>query len=116
MKYSERVITREAVCKIDNNYAEILDNETHHNHKIVMDEAGTLRWKEKPVVNEMVDAIGLNEIVSLLYSNGFNKNSEIYRKIYRGLGYSLSGYWEIFYWSVNNELCDEYRNEIKEKK
>jgi hypothetical protein len=24
------------------------------------------------------------------------------------MGYSLSGYWEIFYWEVNNEDAEDY--------
>jgi hypothetical protein len=47
------------------------------------------------------------------YEKGYTKNSEIYRKLYRDMGYSLSGYWEVFYWDVNNEKVDEY-NPIKQ--
>ncbi len=97
MKYTEKVISRKNIYRHYADYARILDSESHHNHKIVMDKDGTIRWKSKPVVNEMVDAIGLNEIIALLYKNGFDKNSEIYRKMYRGLGYSLSGYYDVFY-------------------
>ena len=105
--YEPRIMPRKVVYKTYPAYTDILDAETHHNHKIIMDEGGIIRWKEKPVVREMVDAIGLNEIIVRLNINGFDKNSEIYRKIYRGLGYSLYGYWEIFYWEANNHKCEE---------
>ena len=36
-------------------------------------------------------------------------NSEMWRKLYRDLGYSLFGYWEIFYWEANNEKAAEYK-------
>ncbi len=89
------------------NYDLILDSE-HHEHELIKDEHGTIRWLENPVIRGMVDAIGLNEVVEGLYANGFNKNSELYRAIYRGLGYSLSGYWEVFYWKANNDNADTY--------
>lgn len=89
-------------------YLEILEKETHHDHEIIQDEHGTLRWKEDPYVRKMVDELGLNGIIMLFYSLGLNKNSELYRKMYRGMGYSLNGYWEIFYWEANNPAADEY--------
>jgi len=24
------------------------------------------------------------------------------------MGYSLFGYWEVFYWDANNDIADEY--------
>jgi hypothetical protein len=43
---------------------------------------------------------------------GLGKNDESVRKLYRDMGYSLSGYWEIFYWEMNNEDADQYRPEV----
>lgn len=86
----------------DETYREILDCETHHNHSIIEDEGGTYRWKKNPRVRELVDKCGLNELVELLFSMGYDKNSEVFRKMYRDMGYSLYGYWEIFYWEMNN--------------
>jgi hypothetical protein len=39
---------------------------------------------------------------------GLDKNCDEYRKVYRDIGYSLDGYWEIFYWEVNNPISREY--------
>ncbi len=89
-------------------YREILDCETHHNHPIIEDEGGTYRWKKNPRVRELVDKCGLNELVELLFLMGYDKNSEVFRKMYRDMGYSLYGYWEIFYWEMNNEKVSEY--------
>ena len=41
----------------------------------------------------------------------FTKNSEEWRKLYRDIGYSLYGYWEIFYWDMNNEDAADYRSD-----
>jgi len=89
-------------------FREIIDKEAHHEHIIYKDESGTLRWKENDDVRKMVDKIGLNEIYQLFDSLGLNKNSELFRKMYRDMGYSLFGYWEIFYWEVNNDIANEY--------
>ena len=89
-------------------YREILDVETHHDHIIYEDEHGTLRWKEDPLVRAMVTEIGLNDVYKICHELGLDKNSELFRKLYRDIGYSLNGYWEIFYWEMNNEIADEY--------
>jgi len=52
---------------------------------------------------------GMNNVVNFMYSIGLTKNSEEYRKLYRDIGYSLYGYWEIFYWEMNNEDASDYR-------
>ena len=88
-------------------YREILDIETNHNHEIIEDD-GIFRWKYNPSVRKLVNKIGLNDIIMLMHSLGYNKNSEPYRKLYRDIGYSLFGYWEIFYWEVNNDDVDKY--------
>lgn len=89
-------------------YEEMMATEAHHDHVIIKDEHGTLRWKK----NERVEALAmkdLNTTVQLFMSLGHGKNSEIWRKMYREMGYSLSGYWEIFYWDMNNPDVDKYR-------
>ena len=93
-------------------YKEILLREQHHKHEIV-DVDGVIRWKENKRVSEMVDRIGLNNILLLFEMLGYSKNSEIYRKLYRDIGYSLSGYYDVFYWEANNEEADEYNPENK---
>ncbi len=64
-------------------------------------------------VDNLIDVMNLNHIVMLLIYLGYNKNSEIYRKLYRDMGYSLYGYWEIFYWEVNNPDYAEYKPNTK---
>lgn len=90
------------------NYRLILDKETHHNHIIIEDENGVLRWKENNDVQHFLKNISLNDLCPLLNCLGYDKNSEVYRKLYRDMGYSLNGYWEVFYWNWNNEDSDEY--------
>lgn len=101
-----KIVQRHAITR--ETYRQILDAEIHHNHRIIEDEQGTLRWDEDSDTRKLVDTIGLNNVINLLYYLGYDKNSEPYRKLYRSIGYSLSGYWEIFYWEMNNNMFDEY--------
>jgi len=89
-------------------YQEIFKKESHHNHEIIETKDGVLRWKKNSAVRFLVDFGNLNDIVAELYRKGHNRNSELHRKLYRDMGYSLSGYWEIFYWDWNNEDADSY--------
>lgn len=102
----EKIVKREDITV--ENYRLILDTETHHNHEIIEDEHGVIRWKENKNVELFLKNISLNDLCPLLNSLGYDKNSEIYRKLYRNMGYSLSGYWEVFYWEWNNEDADDY--------
>lgn len=95
-------------------YREILDTETHHNHPIIF-ENNVYRWKQSKTVRDIVDKVGLNDIIMLLLAMGYDKNSEVYRKLYRDIGISLFGYWEVFYWNANHDddkIC-EYSEKIK---
>ena len=88
----------------------ILDREPH-DHEIVEKENGTLFvWKANSTLRFLVDnkIVDLTIIVNRLEQNGFGKNSEPYRRLYRDLGYSLRAYWEVFYWELNNDKTDEY--------
>ena len=104
------ILDRKNVKKISDNYKEVLDREKHHNHELVMVN-GVIRWKE----NENLRSIDINKVIEIFYELGYDKNSEVYRKFYRDLGYSLSGYWEVFYWEVNNEDQNEYRPSLGSK-
>lgn len=104
------ILDRKHVKKISDNYKEVLDREKHHNHELVMVN-GIIRWKE----NENLRSIDINKVIEIFYELGYDKNSEVYRKFYRDLGYSLSGYWEVFYWEVNNEDQNEYRPSLVSK-
>jgi hypothetical protein len=101
----EKIINRQDIT--DETFREILDCEIHHDHPIVEID-GVYRWKQNYSVRQLVDKCGLNELVELFYRLGYNKNSEIFRKMYRDMGYSLYGYWEIFYWEMNNEQAQDY--------
>ena len=101
--------------ELPTDYDKMMLTETHHQHEIIQDDSGTIRWKEDKFIQQFTKDCSLNDVVSGFYTNGNNKNTESYRELYRRMGYSLSGYWEIFYWDMNNEIADEYRppeNEI----
>jgi len=95
-------------------YKEWMDKESHHDHKIIEDDQGTLRWEEVPDVDVMLRAMNLNQLVILFHFLGWGKNSEQYRELYRKMGYSLDGYWEIFHWEVNNPDCENYQQKVLE--
>lgn len=95
-----------------NEYELIFLNEAHHDHKII-DDRGILRWERNDDVNYLVDSNDLNAIIKLFLLLGYDKNSEIYRKLYRDMGVSLWMYWEVFYWEVNNDKAQEYKPQTK---
>ena len=104
----EKTITREELIK-NELYREILTKEPHHNHPVLIDKIGNIHWKVEEHVLSLVQDIGMNRLMALLYNIGLDKNSEELRKLYRDLGYSLKGYWEIFYWEGNNPKARSYR-------
>ena len=93
----------------DETSLEIIEAENHHDHEIIKDDTGTIRWKMNSDVRKVMDRNSMNDITILLELLGYGKNSEVYRKLYRDIGYSLSGYYEVFYWDVNNPECDQYK-------
>jgi hypothetical protein len=103
-----RIVKRESLMDISD-YKEMFEKESHHNHEIIMDNYGAIRWKEDKQVSARVEVLGLNEIIMEFHEKGINKNSEEYRELYRNMGYSLSGYYDVFYWEVNNPIAEEYR-------
>jgi hypothetical protein len=82
---------------------------------VIEDEHGTVRWKTDPAVRAVIDKGILNDLWILFMSMGLTKNSEEVRKLYRDMGYSLSGYWEIFYWDMNNEDAHKYKPKKKKR-
>jgi len=72
-------------------------------HEIRINKHNQLEWKE---IHCDYDTIN-NDVRKMMLA-GINKNDEIYRDYYRKLGYTLYGYWEIFYWEVNNSNCINY--------
>jgi hypothetical protein len=101
-----KIITKEDL--INPEHIEILNTETHHNHDLVLDKTGIVRWKPDQGVCDKLNGINFNIIIEEFLYRGLDKNCEEYRKMYRDIGYSLDGYWEIFYWEVNNPIAGQY--------
>ena len=101
-----RIVMRDELPK---DYSEMMESESHHEHRIIEDEYGTLRWEEDDFIIRFIDECSLNDIVMGFHSKGNGKNCEEYRELYRKMGYSLNGYWEMFYWEMNNEGVADYR-------
>ena len=109
-----KTIDRKSLYDIED-YKLIFETESHHDHPVIEDEQGTVRWKSDPAVREVLDRVNLNDIWMLFFKMGLTKNSEEVRKLYRDMGYSLSGYWEIFYWDMNNEDAHKYKPKKKKR-
>jgi len=107
----EKIVSRESILRgtkpKEDAARDVLRIETHHDHPIVR-HRGKLYWQEVPDVRAAVDKIGLGDIVMLFESLGYDRNSETFRKMYRGMGYSLFDYWELFHWETNNDIANEY--------
>jgi hypothetical protein len=101
-------INREEIKDLD--FIEIMKKENHHNHEILQDMEGKLYWRQDDNISAEIEGKNINNNISNLLSKGLNKNSEEYRRFYRDIGYSLFGYWEIFYCKANNPICNEYKN------
>ena len=65
----EKTVKREDIT--DEIYREILDVETHHNHEIIKDKNGDMRWKENPTVINFLKNISLNDLCPLLHTLGY---------------------------------------------
>lgn len=105
-----KVVSREDASKVSETFKEMLKTERHHNHEIV-EVDGILRWKENKDVRNLVGGKGpidLNSLWEFFYAMNLDKNSEFVRDVYRNMGYSLFGFWEIFYWEMNNEDAEDY--------
>jgi hypothetical protein len=103
-------VSRDQVLETgDIHYAAVLFSETHHDHEIIRDDSGVLRWKENHQATRLLKRVDFNDLVMLFHSLGYDKNSEVFRKLYRDIGYSLSGYWEVFYWDANNPDYLDYK-------
>jgi hypothetical protein len=89
-------------------HIKIINTESHHGHELVIDKTGTVRWKPDPEVCEKMNGINFNNVIEEFLYRGLDKNCEEYRKVYRDIGYSFDGYWEIFYWEVNNPIAGHY--------
>ena len=95
-------------AKIADTYELVLSREEKDGHEIIIDKHDTLRWVEHPVrAQEIMNSFRAKDM-NELFHNGADKNDPIIRELYKCIGYSLSGFWEIFYWEVNNERANEY--------
>jgi hypothetical protein len=102
------VLERAWVALRHETYAEIIAGERAHDHRIIVDDHGTYRWEANHEMEEiLMDHFGAKDLNQLFF-NGAKKNDPLVRYLYRCMGYSLSGYHEIFYWDWNNEEADQW--------
>lgn len=104
----DKEITWTEVANICEEYKEVLTCE-EFGHKIIVDKNGTIRWEDYPSrAQEIMDQFGAKNLNDLFGRCGADKNDPIIRELYKCIGYSINGFWEIFYWEVNNDRADEY--------
>lgn len=101
-----KYITKEEVIETDSLYKEIFKRE-NPDHPIIKDNYGVLRWKKDPMVEMLFEYKALD--LNALFINGASKNDPRVRELYRKMGYSLFGYWEVFHWEMNNPEADQYK-------
>jgi hypothetical protein len=63
-------------------------------YRTVIDEYGTERFEQKPLMKWIANNFDLNKIVLAYYDGAFSKKE--LRKFYRDLGYSVDGYYDAF--------------------
>ena len=100
-------ISWDAAAKISPEYAEVLATE-ELGHELYVDDHGTIRWVANPEKEqEIMDEFSASDL-NQLYINGARKNDPRIRELYKHIGYSLFGFWEVFYWEVNNPHAYKY--------
>ena len=101
-----RIVKREEINEPQ--FIEIFNKETHHEHEIIQEKNGIIRWKPNYELCKRLKNVNINRIIEDFLKAGATKNHECYRQFYRDIGYSLNGYWDIFYWEENNPEALEY--------
>lgn len=121
-------VTWDYAKSLDEDYAHILNTEASiHNHQLVLDDNArdsgrVLRWERDPLIDEMFHRgwFDLNAIMggycktyagitAKISPARIVKNDPLVRELYRRMGISLFGYWETFYWDINNPYAEEFK-------
>jgi len=106
-------ISWEAAAALDEEYAKVLERE-ELGYDLYIDNANVLRWVPNPErVEEIMNEFGAKDLNDLFGRCNADKNDPKIRELYKAMGYSLSGFWEIFYWEVNNEDAWAYQGRLK---
>jgi len=102
-------VSRIEIALINDEYKDVMYGERFHNHNIITGEDGRLRWEADPEKEQAImDEFGAEDLNDLFGRCRADKNDPKVRELYRWIGYSIFGYWEVFYWEVNNEDVDEW--------
>ena len=68
---------------------------------------GSLHWQETPGVNQLLDTgLELSRLTDMLQHLGIDKNHEVYRDLFRKMGYSLDGFEELHNFEDLEVRCD----------
>lgn len=81
-------------------------------HEVVSD-SGVLRYKQKPLMRWLADAVCLNEMC-IAYARG-KFSLEEYMQFYRDMGYSCSGFMDIFAGKIEEDEQRRKEAELAEE-
>ena len=109
-----KYLSYEEVGNLSDEYKDILSREVS-GHRLYISSNETIRWeKNQPRVDEIMKFFGADDLNDLFGKCQADKNDPLVRELYKCMGYSLSGFWEVFYWDWNNDKADEYNKGIVE--
>lgn len=113
-KGKPNIVSWEEAASMGEEYQEVLEREFFH--PLHIDEHGTLRWFPDPDrEQEIMKQFGASDLNDLFGRCRADKNTDIIHELYKCMGYSLFGFWEVFYWEANNENANEYKGRLGEK-
>jgi hypothetical protein len=81
-------------------FLEIFETEDHYRHNVVKITLGSSThsyWQTNTSIYHFLQPLGLHQLSETLLAWGLDRNTELYRKLYRDMGCSLFNYKEIFY-------------------
>jgi len=101
-----------SAASISSEYKQVLKRE-HYGHELYVDKHNTIRWVKNPEKEkEIMEEFGASDLNDLFGRCRADKNDPRIRELYKHKGYSLFGFWEIFYWRVNNPCACEYKGRL----
>lgn len=111
----EGPISWEEAAAFDEEYSYVLERE-FVDCELYVDSHYVIRWKKNPErEKEIMKMYGAKDLNDLFGRGGVSKNDPIIRELYKVIGYSLYGFWEIFYWEVNNPRQVEYQGRMPDE-
>ena len=86
------------IKKLKKHYKELIDIAKIFHHEVIEDYHGTWRWKENFLIRKVTDlsSFDYNAMAVSILGNKKEFTLEEYMKLYMQIGYSLSGFIDVF--------------------